>query len=187
MRSELVLDTPETLTGHDSLGQLHLRLGDLGVVVGLIGLGGNVRQRVLVVHDALREFTLGGAEGLSGQREGRLIGLRQFDDCVAWHSTVVATCFGFLRLGERPRGETKLSNRAGFAICFSVLFSLRFSCVCAYRRVIEQETKRARYIIKLFIYYYLLLCYYYSVIYYLLIQKNPSYYAGVYCLLFRLA
>lgn len=54
-------------------------------------------------------------------------------------------------------------------------------------RVIEQETKRARYIIRLFIYYYLLLCYYYSVIYYLLIQKNPSYYAGVYCLSFRLA
>ena len=109
------LQSPEALTGNDGVGQLGLGLGDLAVEVWLVVLGGGL-QRVLVVHDALSQFGLSDGEGLSGHGEGRLFGLREFD-YVAWHSAFV-TSFGFLRLGERPRGEIKLT----WIPCLSTLF-----------------------------------------------------------------
>ena len=82
---ELELDAPEALTGDDGLGQLHLGLADLVLVEGLVGLVGDGVQRVLELHDALRQFAFGDVEGLAGHGEGRFLGLSEFD-CVALHS-----------------------------------------------------------------------------------------------------
>jgi len=82
---ELELDAPEALAGDDGLGQLHLGLADLVLVVGLVGLVGHGVQRVLELHDALRQLAFGDVEGLTGHGEGRFLGLSEFD-CVALHS-----------------------------------------------------------------------------------------------------
>ena len=109
---ELELDAPEALAGDDGLGQLHLGLADLVLVVGLVGLVGHSVQRVLELHDALRQLAFGDVEGLTGHGEGRFLGLSEFD-CVALHSVFV-TGVSFTAVRGTPSNCNQFSTLIWF-------------------------------------------------------------------------